>query len=248
RVCVSRTSKILSALRFYAPDFRARTVVSAGAPWYMSRFAPDSIIASWIPLLVDPDLALGVLQTLARFQGKDVDPRTEEEPGRILHEMRFADSPSLSLGGGHIYYGTADATPLFVMLLGELRRWGLARELVDSLLPAARKAIAWIEEYGDRDGDGYVEYRRASDRGLVNQGWKDSWDAVRFADGRLARAPIAMCEVQGYVYAALVARSHFATEGGDHELAEQLRARAETLKAAFNRDFWVEEAGGRGAP
>src|SRR5256714_10905358 len=98
--------------------------------------------------------------------------------------MRFGDAPSLSLGGGRVYYGSADATPLFVMLLGELRRWGLAREAVDSLLPSADKAMAWIEDYGDRDGDGYVEDQRASDRGLANHGWKDSWDGVRFADRR----------------------------------------------------------------
>src|SRR5438874_9781408 len=157
--------------------------------------------------------------------------------------MRFGDAASLSLGGGTVYYGTADATPMFVMLLGELRRWGLARELVDSLLPAADDAISWIETYGDRDGDGYIEYQRGSDRGLQNQGWKDSWDAIRFADGRLARPPIALCEVQGYVYAALVARSHFATESGDIPLAEKLRGRAEALKAAFNRDFWLDEHG-----
>src|SRR5256886_2996364 len=194
-------------------------------------------------MMVDPDLALGTLQTLARFQGRAVNPLTEEEPGRILHEMRFGEAAGISLGGGTIYYGTADATPLFVMVLGELQRWGNRRGEVDALLPAADRALEGITRFGDKDGDGYVEYERASDRGLVNQGWKDSWDAIRFADGRLARAPIAMCEVQGYVYAALVARSHFATEGGDTELAEQLRTRAESLKVAFNRDFWLEEQG-----
>src|SRR4029079_5898268 len=138
---------------------------------------------------VDPDLALGVLQTLARFQGEQVDPRNDEEPGRILHEMRFGEAATLSLGSGRIYYGTADATPLFVMLLGELRRWGLAREAVDQLLPHADRAMDWIENYGDRDGDGYVEYQRMSDRGLQNQGWKDSWDGVRFAHGGNPPAP-----------------------------------------------------------
>jgi len=217
--------------------------VAAGAPWFMTLFGRDSLLTSWMAMMVDPDLALGTLQTLARFQGRSVNPLTEEEPGRILHEMRFGEAAGISLGGGTIYYGSADATPLFVMVLGELQRWGSRRGDVDALLPAADRALEWITAYGDKDGDGYVEYERASDRGLVNQGWKDSWDAVRFADGRLARPPIAMCEVQGYVYAALVARSHFATEGGDTELAEQLRARAEGLKAAFNRDFWLEEQG-----
>ena len=138
----------------------------------MTVFGRDSIITSWMALLVDPDLALGVLQTLARFQGQNIDPRSEEQPGRILHEMRFGDAPSLSLGGGSIYYGTADATPLFVMLLGELRRWGLAREVVDELLPNAERALEWIENHGDLDGDGYVEYQRMTDRGLANQGWR----------------------------------------------------------------------------
>jgi glycogen debranching enzyme len=192
-------------------------------------------------LIVDPELALGVLQTLARFQGKDVDPRHEEEPGRILHEMRFGEAASLSLGGGRVYYGSVDATPLFVVLLGELRRWGVATEVVDQLLPHADRALRWIEHFGDRDGDGYVEYQRATDRGLVNQGWKDSWDGVRFASGEIAKAPIALCEVQGYVYSAYLARAYFATETGDRVTAEHYRAKAVALKAAFNRDFWLED-------
>jgi glycogen debranching enzyme len=210
----------------------------------MTLFGRDSLITSWMTMLVEPDLALGTLQTLARFQGTDVDPRTEEEPGRILHEMRFGETASLALGGGRIYYGTADATPLFVMLLGELSRWGNERAEVDALLPAADRALEWITDFGDRDGDGYVEYQRASDRGLQNQGWKDSFDSMRFADGRLAQPPIALSEVQGYVYAALVARSHCATEAGDHDLAAKLHARAHDLKVAFNRDFWVDDDDG----
>ncbi|MGH9226393.1 MAG: amylo-alpha-1,6-glucosidase, partial [Acidimicrobiales bacterium] len=163
--------------------------------------------------------------------------------GRILHEMRFGASSSLNLGGGEVYFGTADATPLFVMLLGELRRWGLAAELVDALLPHADRALDWIENYGDRDGDGYVEYQRTSDRGLVNQGWKDSWNGIRSADGKLPRAPIALCEVQAYVYAAYLARAHFAHEAGDAAVEERYRAKAAALKASFNRDFWLEEQG-----
>ena len=186
-------------------------------------------------MLVDPDLALGTLQTLARFQGTQVDPITEEEPGRILHEMRFGEAASLALGGGRVYYGTADATPLFVMLLGEVSRWGSRRDEVDALLPAADRALAWIEEYGDKDGDGYVEYARTSDRGLQNQGWKDSWDSMRFIDGSLAQPPIALCEVQGYVYAALIARSHIATEFGDVELAQSLRGARRRAEAPLQR-------------
>ena len=132
---VARSAEDLGALRIFDPDYPERVVVAAGAPWFMTVFGRDSLLTAWMALLVDPDLARGVLQTLARFQGTEVDPRHEEEPGRILHEMRFGDAASLSLGGGSIYYGTADATPLFVMLLGEMRRWGVARELVDELLP-----------------------------------------------------------------------------------------------------------------
>ena len=218
-------------------------VLAAGAPWFMTVFGRDSLLTAWMALLVDPDLALGVLQTLARFQGTEVNPRNDEQPGRILHEMRFGEAASLSLGGGSIYYGSADATPLFVMLLGELRRWGLARELVDELLPNADRALAWIEEFGDADGDGYVEYHRATERGLANQGWKDSWDGIRYADGKVAEAPIALCEVQAYVYGAYLARAHFAFEAGDTATYERYRAKAADLKEAFNRDFWVEDKG-----
>ena len=215
RTVIASSAEDLGALRIFDPDYPERVVLAAGAPWFMTVFGRDSLITSWMALLVDPDLALGVLQTLARFQGKDIDPRSEEQPGRILHEMRFGDAPSLSLGGGSIYYGTADATPLFVMLLGELRRWGLAREVVDELLPNAERALEWIENYGDLDGDGYVEYQRMTDRGLANQGWKDSGDGIRYADGTVAHAPIALCEVQAYVYSAYLARAHFAREAGD---------------------------------
>jgi glycogen debranching enzyme len=240
---VAQGAEDLGALRIFDPDFPERAVVAAGAPWFMTLFGRDSLLTSWMALIVDPRLAQDTLQTLARFQGRAVDPRTEEEPGRILHEMRFGSARSLSLGGGTVYYGTADATPLFVMLLGELRRWGLAADVVDSLLPAADEAMKWIEDYGDRDGDGYVEYQRATDRGLANQGWKDSWDAIRFADGRLARGSIALCEVQGYVYGAYLARAHFADELGDAATAARFRSRAAALKTAFNRDFWLEDRG-----
>ena len=243
QLVIGRSLEDLGALRIFDPDYPERAVVAAGAPWFMTLFGRDSLLTSWMALLVDPDLALGTLQTLARFQGTKVDPRNEEEPGRILHEMRFGEAASLSLEGGSIYYGTADATPLFVMLMGELRRWGLAREAVDQLLPHVDAAMRWITEHGDRDGDGYVEYQRASDRGLQNQGWKDSFDGVRFANGDLARAPIALCEVQGYVYAAYLARGYFAAEAGELEAAHHWRTKAAALKEAFNRDFWIEERG-----
>jgi glycogen debranching enzyme len=209
----------------------------------MTVFGRDSLITSWMSMLVDSDLALGTLQTLARYQGDDVDPITEEEPGRILHEMRFGETARLSLGGGSIYYGSVDATPLFVMVLAELDRWGNHPGEIAALLPAADRALAWIDEFGDRDGDGYVEYQRTSDRGLQNQGWKDSWDSIHFADGTLGATPIALCEVQAYVYGAWLARADLARHRGDDGLAATLTARAAELKARFNRDFWLEDRG-----
>ncbi len=244
RGLLEQSTEDLAALRIFDPEHPERAVVAAGAPWFMTLFGRDSLLTSWMTMLIDPDLALGTLETLARFQGREVNQVTEEEPGRILHEMRFGETASLTLGGGRVYYGTADATPLFVMLLGELSRWGVRRAKVDALLPNADRAIEWMHTYGDRNGDGYVSYQRTSDRGLQNQGWKDSWDGVRFRDGTLAHdTPIALCEVQAYAYGALIARSHCATEAGDHERAAELRERAHRLKVAFNRDFWVDHDG-----
>ncbi len=240
---VRQAAEDLGALRIFDPEHPDRVVVAAGAPWFMTVFGRDSLLAGWMALLVDPDLARGALETLARFQGTRVDPETEEEPGRILHEMRFGGAPSLSLGGGTVYYGSADATPLFVMLLGELRRWGLDDAAVKHLLPHADRALRWIDDYGDADGDGYVEYERKTPRGLANQGWKDSWDAIRYADGRVAAAPLALCEVQGYVYAAYIARAQLADESGDVATYERYRRKAAELKAAFNRDFWLPDRG-----
>ncbi len=244
RALLERSARDIAGLRIFDPEYPDRAVVAAGAPWFMTLFGRDSLVTSWMTMMVDSDLALGTLQTLARFQGTEVDARTEEEPGRILHEMRFGETASLALGGGRIYYGTADATPLFVMLVGELSRWGNRRSDVDALLPAADRALEWVTEYGDKDGDGYVEYQRTTDRGLQNQGWKDSWDSMRFLDGTLAATPIALCEIQGYVYAALIARSHCATEAGDLQLAASLERRADDLKRRFNQDFWVDAPGG----
>jgi glycogen debranching enzyme len=246
---VTRSEEDLGALRIFQSDHTNHghgpggAVIAAGAPWYMTLFGRDSLITSWMTLPVDPTVAVGTLLTLARFQGQRVDQLSEEEPGRILHEMRWGVTRPEETRAGDLYYGTADATPLFVMVLGELRRWGLADSLVDRLLPHADRALEWVEKYGDRDGDGFVEYQRATDRGLVNQGWKDSWDAINFASGRLAEPPIALCEVQGYVYAAYMARAHFAREANDAETERHYREKAARLKAAFNRQFWLEDKG-----
>ncbi|MBX6391132.1 MAG: amylo-alpha-1,6-glucosidase [Frankia sp.] len=240
---VTRSAEDLGALRIIDPDHPDRTVVAAGAPWFMTLFGRDSLLTSWMLLPLDPTVALGTLRTLAERQGGKVDPRTEEEPGRIMHELRCGLDAEAALGGGSVYYGTIDATPLFVVLLGELRRWGLASADVDALLPHADRALEWIDRYGDRDGDGFVEYQRATERGLVNQGWKDSFDAISFADGTPATPPIALAEVQGYVYAAFVARAHFARETGDEEQSQYWAHRAATLKRQFNEQFWLPDRG-----
>lgn len=240
---LERSATDLGSLRIFDPDHSDVAILAAGAPWFMTVFGRDSLLTAWMTLIADPTLARGVLETLARFQGDDVVPQTEEQPGRILHEMRFGQAGGLALGGGQIYYGTADATPLFVMLLGELRRWDPDDALVDRLLPHADRALDWIDRFGDRDGDGYVEYERADEHGLANQGWKDSWDAIRHADGSFARTPIALCEVQGYVYAAYVARAHFAEEMGDATGHAHWTERALALRRRFNEDYWLEERG-----
>ncbi|MGH9243425.1 MAG: amylo-alpha-1,6-glucosidase [Acidimicrobiales bacterium] len=238
------TAEELGALRLFDPEVPERVVVAAGAPWAMSLYGRDGLLTAWMALLIDPELALGVLETLARYQGDEVDPRTEEEPGRIAREVRFGSSTGPGrTGGAFIDYGSVDAAPLFVMLLGELRRWGLAAEPVERLLPHADRALAWIAEYGDRDGDGYLEYQRITDRGRVHQGWKGSPDAVRTVDGQLGRPPIALAEVQAYVYAAYLARSHIAHGAGDVGIAGFWREKARALREAFNRDFWIEERG-----
>ena len=240
---VRRSGEDLGALRIFDPEHPDLPVVAAGAPWFMTVFGRDSLLTGWMTLIADHTLAQGVLETLARFQGDDVNETTEEEPGKILHEMRFAAASGPGLQRGDIYYGSIDATPLFVMLLGELRRWDPRNELVDKLLPHADRALEWIARFGDRDGDGYVEYERRSEHGLANQGWKDSWDAIRDADGTLAQPPIALCEVQGYVYAAYVARAHFAREAGDTETRDAYIHRALELRRHFNEDFWLEDLG-----
>ncbi|MFJ5700244.1 glycogen debranching N-terminal domain-containing protein [Arthrobacter sp. NPDC093139] len=233
----------LGALRIEDPHHPDRVVVAAGAPWFMTLFGRDSLWASVMAMPVDPSLALGTLQTLADRQGKVVDPMSEEEPGKILHEVRLDVSSGLSLGGKSSYYGSIDATPLFLMVLGAVSRWGFAKDTIAALLPHADRALEWILDYGDKDGDGFVEYERLNDQGLINQGWKDSWDGINFADGTLAEPPIALCEVQAYVYVAYLSRAWLAYDAGDAALGNELADRAAQLKKQFNEQFWLPERG-----
>lgn len=240
---VRQSIRDLGALRITDPAHPERIVMAAGAPWFMALFGRDSLLTSLMALPLDRSLALGTLRTLAGLQGHEFVPDTDEEPGRILHEVRLGASAALTLGGGSVYYGTADATPLFVVLLGELLRWGMPEDALHELLPAADRALAWIREWGDRDGDGFVEYRRHNDHGLVNQGWKDSRDGVTFADGRVAEPPIALCEVQSYVHMAYEARALIARHLREDRQAAEWTARAAELKAEFNRRFWLPDRG-----
>ncbi len=229
----------LGALRIVDADHPEDDVVAAGAPWFMALFGRDSLITSAMMLPFFPELALGTLRTLARLQGRRTDPRSEEQPGRILHEVRLGADLSLALGGESVYYGSIDSTPLFVVLVGEALRWGVSPEVLRELMPAVDRAMAWIERYGDRDGDGFVEYQRSTDRGLLHQGWKDSFDSMSFADGRTAHPPIALAEVQGYCYAAYLARADLAEAFGDVQAAARWRATAADLKERFHATYWL---------
>ncbi len=240
---LGRSVEDLGALRIFDPDHPRWPVVAAGAPWFMALFGRDSMLTAWMLLPWDPGLALGTLRTLAAWQGKEIDAASEEEPGKILHEVRFGPAASFALGGRSAYFGSADATPLFVMLLGELQRWGGKDNAIASLLPHADRALDWIQQFGDADGDGFVEYCRKTGHGLVNQGWKDSFDAISFADGTIAEAPIALAEVQAYVYAAYRARAQLARRVGDESGAATWRKKAKQLKRAFNDQFWLPDHG-----
>ena len=200
----------------------------------MALFGRDSLITAYMTLPVQRDLAVGTLRMLAARQGKKVDVLSEEQPGRILHETRFARDAGLALGGSQVYYGSIDATPLFVVLLAELWRWGEPLSELQDLVAAADRALEWARTYGDPDRDGFVEYERSSERGLANQGWRDSWNGVTFADGTLAEPPIALCEVQGYIYAALRGRADMARAAQERQARPRLDDRAKRLRDAFD--------------
>ena len=238
-----RSLEDLGALRLHDPSGRRKPVIAAGAPWFMTLFGRDALITSYMALPADPTLAIGVLEALAELQGVESNSASEEEPGRIMHETRYLGVDAPTLIGGSTYYGSADATPLFVVVLGELSRWGLDEETLRRLLPNADRALAWMEDYGDRTGDGYITYEKSSPRGLTNQGWKDSWDGIRYHDGQVAEAPIALCEVQGYAYAAYRARAEIAQRLDQPGIVARCTAKADRLKERFNHDFWMPDLG-----
>jgi glycogen debranching enzyme len=220
----------------------AGSLPAAGMPWFMTVFGRDTLITCYQTLLFGPELARSALHALADLQAQVDDAAIDAEPGKIIHELREGKAAKKWF---HTYYGTVDATPLYLVLLSEVWRWTDDAALVRELKEPALKALAWIDEYGDHDGDGFVEYQRRTPRGLENQSWKDSGDSQRFSDGTIAEGPIAACEVQGYVYDAKRRTAELAREvWRDRDLADRLEREAEHLRAAFDERFWVDRRGG----
>jgi hypothetical protein len=217
---------------------------AAGAPWYLTLFGRDSIWTARMLLPLEIEPARRTLRTLARRQGQRVNVQAAEEPGKILHEQRRETYGFGTMSLPPVYYGTIDATPLWICLLHDAWQAGLPDHDVIELLPALEQAMAWMIDYGDADGDGFLEYQDSGGRGLVNQGWKDSTDGIRFRDGRIADGPIALCEVQGYAYEAAMGGAAL-LEGFDRVGADQYRLWAKNLATRFRARFWCEQGNDR---
>jgi glycogen debranching enzyme len=238
-----RSLRDLAALRLHAQALpEGAAIPAAGLPWFMAVFGRDSLITSYQALPFVPQLASATLQVLARRQAKVWDDFRDAEPGKILHELRFGELTYFQDWPQSPYYGSADSTPLFLILLDEYERWSGDTDLVAELEPHARAALDWLEHHGDLDGDGYLEYQRRNlDSGLENQGWKDSWGSIVHPDGQLASLPRATCELQGYAYDARIRTARLAREvWRDNATAERLERDAADLKTRFNSDFWVD--------
>lgn len=241
---IARSIDDAVALRMVTARAPDEVFLGAGAPWYLTLFGRDSIWAARLLLPFGWDLAGGTLRALAAFQGQRVDLLTGEAPGKIPHELRpTRREPARNDALPPLYYGTIDATPLWICLLHDAWRWGMPAAEVEALLPCLTRALRWMRDYGDADGDGLLEYRDESGKGLANQGWKDSHDAIRFADGRLADAPVTLCEVQGYAYEAAMAGAELLDAFGEPG-ADQWRAWASQLAGAFRSSFWVTDPAG----
>jgi glycogen debranching enzyme len=235
---LDRSLRDLRALYTVTPE---GGVLAAGIPWYVTLFGRDALIASHQILSINPRPAREALQLLASHQGDRIDDWRDEEPGKILHEVRQGELARAGIVPHTPYYGSVDSTPWFLILLAQYFRWTGDVELARSLMPNVDAALGWIDEYGDLDGDGFVEYRTRSARGIRNQGWKDSHDAIVHTDGRLAEPPIALSEVQAYVYLAKSRVADVYLALGDEARAQRLVAEAEQLRKRFNEAFWMEE-------
>ncbi len=232
-------NRSLRDLRVLRSNLEHREYFAAGTPWFATLFGRDSIITAIETLAWDPSIAEQTLRLLAEFQGHKNDEWRDEQPGKILHELRVGELAHLGDIPHTPYYGTVDATPLFLILVGEHARWSGNLDLFRELRQNIELALEWIDRYGDIDGDGYVEYRSKSRKGLVNQGWKDSGDAISNADGSLAEPPIALVEVQGYVYWAKREIADLHRRAGNHRVARRLERDAGRIRPRFNRDFWL---------
>jgi glycogen debranching enzyme len=228
-------------LRLLLGGTKEEPFVCAGIPWYATFFGRDCLITAWHDLWLTPLLARHTLRLLAKLQGTRDDPERDEEPGKIMHELRRGELARLGVIPFGPYFGTIDATLLWIRLLADYYRTTFDLAFVRELLPNLEAALSWIDHSGDPDGDGFVEYCCRSKRGLVNQGWKDSWDGIVHTDGSLAKAPIALVEVQGYLFAALVGAAALFEALGQLERARALRTRSEALRAAFDRAFWMPD-------
>jgi len=233
----------LAALRFSPPISGGKSLPAAGLPWFMTMFGRDSIFTSLQALPFKPELAATTIHTLGSWQGTRVDDFRDEDPGRILHELRYGELTAFEERPHSPYFGSADATPLYVVLLDEYERWTGDTKLVRDFEHEARAALNWIDRYADLMGNGYISYRRRNEEsGLENQCWKDSWDSISSRDGRLPGFPRATCELQGYAYDAKVRGARLARlVWKDAAFADRLESEAADLKRRFNRDFWVED-------
>ncbi len=241
RMTYQRSLVDLAALRFEARSLPGRALPAAGLPWFMTMFGRDSIFTSLQALPFTPELAETTLLALGERQGTRIDDFRDEDPGRILHEMRYGEMTAFEERPHSPYYGCADATPLYVVLLDEYERWTGNTKLVRELELEARAALNWIDEYADLQGNGYISYKRRNEEtGLENQCWKDSWDSISYDDGRLPGFPRATCELQGYAYDAKMRGARLARlVWKDEAFADKLEKEAAELKRRFNRDFWV---------